>query len=645
MANKVLSRISKIKSPSLSVGFSNLDMWIDSGNHAINFLNSGEFGKAFLFGRNYIFYGESGCHTYGTKVRREDGKLIEVQNVRTGDKLLAPQGGYNTVIRTIVERKSTQMYSVVPTDSIMARQYDVNGEHILHLVKVDGKTLKHKNVSVNTYIEMKMNGDIEGWKMIRTFSHDGTEGDDTGPQSEMDLLAYGANMSITSSIPYWLYSHSTLYQRQKVALGMLEHHAYHDSDNDTYVLDCGQSSNAERIEDFLMFAGYTFKRTQPAIISVKVEPNDDGYEIYDFKIEESVISKYYGFELDGNQLYHLEDFTVTHNSAKSLLCATCAANAQKEHDALVVWIDVERATDDDAGKEWFKSAGMSLEDDSFIYLTASTLEEIKTIITNIAVDYRNEVKGGADPTSLQPIVFVVDSWAAALTDSQWEKVGGKEAGIIKGDMGQKAKQLGDVITAVTQISSGIPLITFGVQHVMDNQDQYGRKHKTTGGHKLMYMASGSMMLTKKEMRLEDVDDPEVLEYYEELGENITADLKKRLGGTKRIVGIVSKAEVLKSRTAKPFHSVDIQIPQEVGIDRYSGLFDLMMSEGMITTPASGWYAYQYKKDDGEVEEVKFRKKDFRKNSHHEKIMELYNDDLLIQPDLNTNFFKKEETDE
>lgn len=307
-------------------------------------------------------------------------------------------------------------------------------------------------------------------------------------------------------------------------------------------------------------------------------------------------------------------------SGKSLFCAIMAGNAQKEHGAYVVWIDVEHANDDDAGHKWLQRAGIDTSEESFMYTSASTLEEIKTVIAKISRDYQAEIKAG-NAEHLPPVVFVVDSWAAALTDSQWEKAGGKDAGKVVGDMGQKAKQTGDVINAVTHLCAGLPLMVIGVQHIMDNQDPYGRKHKTTGGNKMLYYASGCMMLTKNELKLEDSEDPEVIAYYEELHEGMSAEAKKAAGANRQLVGINSKMEIIKSRVSKPFDKVNVQIPYQKGVDPYSGLFVLLQQEGTITVPSVGWY--QYIGEGGK--EVKFRRADFLK--HADDIMKFADQDI------------------
>ena len=300
-------------------------------------------------------------------------------------------------------------------------------------------------------------------------------------------------------------------------------------------------------------------------------------------------------------------------SGKSLFSAVAAADAQKKHDAFVVWIDVEHANDDTAGHKWLQNAGIDTDEEAFLYTSASTLEEIKMIISKICVDYMDQQKGGND--EMPTIVFVVDSWAAALTATQWERTGGKEAGRVVGDQGQKAKQLGDVIASVTHLCAGLPIMVIGIQHIMDNQDGYGRKHKTTGGNKLLYYASGCIMLTKKELKLSDTDSKELKAEYAEREKTMLADVKKAAGGDKKLIGITATMEVIKSRVAKPFEKITIQIPYKTGIDPYSGLFDLLMQEGVIRKGSPGWFEY------GDADSpTKFRKADFK--DHADTLMQM-----------------------
>jgi hypothetical protein len=162
---------------------------------------------------------------------------------------------------------------------------------------------------------------------------------------------------------------------------------------------------------------------------------------------------------------------------------------------------------------------------------------------------------------------------------------------------------------------------------MDNQDGYGRRHKTTGGNKMIYMASGCLLLTKKELTADDADDKNIKKQVTELAKGLNAELKKQVALDKKKVGIITQMEILKSRVSKPFERVDIQIPYMTGMDPYTGLFDVLSFEGMIKNTSTGWYGYVdlERGDAKEKHVVKFRASDFKE--HADRIMQLAEQDL------------------
>jgi len=304
-------------------------------------------------------------------------------------------------------------------------------------------------------------------------------------------------------------------------------------------------------------------------------------------------------------------------SGKSLMAAITAADAQRQHGAYVIWMDIEHATDDTEGKKWLAKAGMDL--DNLQYISAATIEEVKTVIAKTAKQYQEAIDNN-EGDDLPPIVFVVDSYAALMTESQFDKIAGKDIGKVVGDMGQKAKQVGDLIISITHLVAGKKLLCVGVQHIMDNQDGYGPKHKTTGGNKLVYMASGCLMLTKKQLKLDDLDNKDNKKAIESKRGDMSKDVLKR---SSDVVGIQCTMEIIKSRVSKPFERVDIQIPYGTGLDPYSGLFEVLMQEGVFKVSSQGWYEYTDPTKNGEI--VKFQKGNFMAHADH--LMEIADADI------------------
>ena len=297
-------------------------------------------------------------------------------------------------------------------------------------------------------------------------------------------------------------------------------------------------------------------------------------------------------------------------SGKSLLAALAVAQAQKEHSATALWIDTEHATDDESGRKWFSDAGVDQSDENFIYLPGKTLSDVKSIISQTAVQYREAYE--EDPTSVDPLIIVVDSWNMALPAAKYEQM---MEGKLVGDMGQQAKQIGDVITAATHLVEALPIMVVGILHVYDSQDMHGRRHKTTGGHKVVYTASGAVLLTKRELREEDVDDSRIKKHFDKVREGLDADTKKTKTAKKNIIGIQCVVENLKSRASKPFEKIPVNILYPIGIDPMSGLWEQLMWEGVFRKSGGSWYVYKHP-DTGE--EVKFMRSKFR--DHAENLM-------------------------
>jgi RecA/RadA recombinase len=265
-------------------------------------------------------------------------------------------------------------------------------------------------------------------------------------------------------------------------------------------------------------------------------------------------------------------------SGKSLIAATAAAIAQKADNALVIWLDAEKASKE----EWLWRVGIDGEDDELFYAEVGTIGDVKKFVADLVKD----LKSDSEP---QKVFLVIDSYSVLMTEKQMEEA---VKGEVKGDQGQQAKQLKDLIKSITHLIPRVPVCVVGMVHSMASQNMYEPDEIQTGGRGLIYLASLSLNFSKYKMKAELVEDNVLKDEYDD---------------GKKIVGIRCKASVYKSRFAKPNEKVDIQIPWPKGIDPFSGLFDYMLENGHIQNPSKGWYLFI--NDAGE--EVKFQKKGFR----------------------------------
>jgi hypothetical protein len=290
-------------------------------------------------------------------------------------------------------------------------------------------------------------------------------------------------------------------------------------------------------------------------------------------------------------------------SGKSLLLASTCAIEQRERNAYVLWVDVEGAESDETeALKWFGQAGVDTHEDRFQRIWLPTYRKALKTMTQFVNHYRDDEGKG----ELQPLIVVFDSYSQLQTDTMVEQNEGKKD--LTGDQGQSAKQLADLVKRMKGMIEGLPILVFGIMHVYMGKEQYGPRHEMTGGMKPMFIAHNTLLMTKYNLT------------------NEKASPHLRMPGTtaddKRVViGLRSHIEIKKRRvvtlTHKPQPDLDLEVVYPIGIDKYSGLWDMFIEKDMITSPSNGWY--EFKRPNGDVK--KFQRRDFLK----------YVDELMAMP--------------
>ena len=83
-------------------------------------------------------------------------------------------------------------------------------------------------------------------------------------------------------------------------------------------------------------------------------------------------------------------------------------------------------------------------------------------------------------------------------------------------------------------------------------------------------------------------------------------LKSKIGGVDQVVGIKTRAQVIKNRMGPPLRSVDFDIYFDSGIDNYGSWLQMMKTYKLVTQ-SGAWYTY-VDKETGE--EIKFQAKNW-----------------------------------
>lgn len=78
--------------------------------------------------KNIVFSGGTGCHEKGTGILMADGRIMAVEDIAVGDRVMGPDGKGRTVLS--LHRGRDMMYRIVP---LRGEPFVVNGGHILSL--------------------------------------------------------------------------------------------------------------------------------------------------------------------------------------------------------------------------------------------------------------------------------------------------------------------------------------------------------------------------------------------------------------------------------------------------------------------------------------------------------------------------------
>jgi recombination protein RecA len=277
----------------------------------------------------------------------------------------------------------------------------------------------------------------------------------------------------------------------------------------------------------------------------------------------------------------ITEITGLEGSGKSLLAAHAIADTQKK-GGLGVYIDTENAMNQD----FLMAIGVDIK--KMLYVPLETVEDIFEAIDSIIESVRS-----SDKKKL--VTIVVDSVAGASTKVEIS-ADYDQAGYAT----QKAIIISKAMRKVTNLigRERISLI-FTNQLRTRLGVSFGDPWTTSGGKAIAFHSSCRLRL--KQM----------------------GQLKSKIGGVDQVVGIKTRAQVIKNRMGPPLRSVDYDIYFDSGIDQY-GSWLQMMKQYKLVNQSGAWYTYV---DKSTGEEIKFQAKNF------EELLE-------EQPELKTTIYNE-----
>jgi len=281
-----------------------------------------------------------------------------------------------------------------------------------------------------------------------------------------------------------------------------------------------------------------------------------------FTLEELGEGDYYGFQVDGNHLYLLGDFIVTHNST---LNGEVAKRLILKHKNLgipfkVAYIDIENSLD------LLKSLGLQefIESGDLIHIPGVvTYEELEEFYKDI---FLKRVKGLEDVK-----LVIIDSITAVTTEKK------DEMSCEGAEFGLKAKANTAFMEKLAPKSLQYGVTTLMINQMRDKQNagMYEEKQKRQGGQAQGFYATAIIKLTKKTSKVDK--DIKPIKIKTAFGE---VDVQKKC-----IVTLTSDGSGLKNRYGK-MQPVDILIEYGKKVHNWFTLRNMLIGLGYIEQSGS-----------------------------------------------------------
>ena len=266
-------------------------------------------------------------------------------------------------------------------------------------------------------------------------------------------------------------------------------------------------------------------------------------------------------------------FAGESGAGKSYICSGNIIKAAQEQGIYVILVDSENALD----QKWLEDLGVDTSDEKLLKLNMAMIDDVAKTISEFMKEYK------VMPEESRPkVLFVIDSLGMLLTPTDVNQF---EAGEMKGDMGRKPKALTSLVRNCVNMFGSWNVGMVCTNHTYASQDMFDPDDKISGGQGFIYASSIVVAMRKLKLKTD-------------------ADGNK----TSEVHGIRSACKIMKTRYAKPFESVQVEIPYSTGMSPHSGLVDLLEAKGFLKKEGN---SLVYTTSDGEI--IKQFRKAWEKN--------------------------------
>ena len=255
-------------------------------------------------------------------------------------------------------------------------------------------------------------------------------------------------------------------------------------------------------------------------------------------------------------------FAGESGAGKSYICSGNIIRHAQEQGIYVILVDSENALDE----KWLLDLGVDTSDNKLLKLNMAMIDDVAKTISEFMKEYK------VMPEESRPkILFVIDSLGMLLTPTDVNQF---EAGEMKGDMGRKPKALTSLVRNCVNMFGSWNVGMVCTNHTYASQDMFDPDDKISGGQGFVY--ASSIVVAMKKLKLKTDED----------GNKTTT-----------VNGIRAACKIMKTRYAKPFESVQVEIPYTTGMSPFSGLVDLFEAKGKLKKEGN---SLVYTTKDGEI---------------------------------------------
>jgi len=239
-------------------------------------------------------------------------------------------------------------------------------------------------------------------------------------------------------------------------------------------------------------------------------------------------------------------FAGESGAGKSYICSGNIIRHAQEQGIYVVLIDSENALD----QSWLTALGVDTDENKLLKLNMAMIDDVAKTINEFMKEFK-----ALSETDKPKVLFVIDSLGMLLTPTDVNQF---EAGDLKGDMGRKPKALTALVRNCVNMFGSHNVGLVATNHTYASQDMFDPDDKISGGQGFIYASSIVVAMRKLKLKVDE-------------------DGNK----TSQVHGIRAACKIMKTRYAKPFETMEVEIPYKTGMNPCSGLVDLFEKEGLL----------------------------------------------------------------